>query len=698
MTGRIHAQHLERRAYVYVRQSTAKQVFENTESTARQYALAERARALGWSNDAIEIIDEDLGRSGSTTENRSGFSCLTQAIASGKAGAIFALEVSRLARCSQDWQRLLALCAVARVVVVDEQAIYDPQNGDDKLLLDFKGTMSEAELHWLSLRLRGAMNSRAKRGELRFTPPTGFVWGGHGFEKDPDLAVQSAIGMLFDRFTIEPSAGSVVRWAREAKYRIPTQHSFADGTNELTWSELSASRLREILKNPIYAGVYAYGRRIETKVIVDGEILTTRQSKDPEDWIAFIQDAHEGYITWGDYLKNQERMRENAARHSGKGAPREGRALLTGVLLCGRCGRSMAVTYPGGNRFTYRCAGESSRGAKVCWTVSGSVIDAAVEELLLRMIAPSELELTLAVEQEVESQSAALDEQWKLRLEKAEYEARRAERRYKAVDPDNRVVARSLEGDWETCLRELEVVRHQYQDARRQRRVQLTNEDRERVRELARDLPSVWRAPTTKPADRKAMLRIAIEAITIRPIDVPERKTHIQVQWSSGAVDELTVLRTRFRKTSKEAVERIRELATLGMKDRTVAEQLNEEKLVTGQRTSWSAGAVKKVRLNQTSIRKGPNREARQPLPDRHPDGRYSIRGAMKRFGVHSTKVRRWITRGMVEATRENFEWCNGAWWLSIDEETAKHLEEDALKRRRMTKQSNNNAGVPGRR
>ncbi len=698
MTGKIHAQHLERRAYVYVRQSTAKQVIENTESTARQYALADRARALGWSKDAIEIVDEDLGRSGSTTADRSGFSCLTQAIANGEAGAIFALEVSRLARSSQDWQRLLALCAVARVVVVDEQAIYDPQNGDDKLLLDFKGTMSEAELHWLSLRLRGAMNSLAKRGELPMKPATGYIWGGHGFEKDPDLAVQSAIAMIFDRFAIEPSVGRVVRWARETNFRIPTRHSYADGTNELKWSQLYTSRLKDILNNPIYAGAYTHGRRRETKVIIDGEIRTVRQSKSQDEWTAFIRDAHEGYITWEDYLKNQDRLRENAARRPNKGAPREGRALLTGILVCGRCGRSMTIMYhgAGGGCFTYVCAGENSRGAKACWTVRGAAIDAAVEDLFLRMIIPSELELTLAVEQEVESQSGALNEQWRLRLEKAEYEARRAERRYKAVDPDNRVVARTLEGEWEACLQELEVVRHQYEDARRERRVQLTDKDRERVRELARDLPSVWHAPTTKPADRKAMLRIVIEAIAIRPIDVPERKTHIHVQWSSGAVDELIIPRMRHRNTPKEAIERICELSVMGIRDADIAVKLNEEQLLTGQLRPWNAPAVKRVRLAHTTIRKVPHGAGRRPLPDRYPDGRYSIRGVMKRFGVNEDKARRWIRRGMIEVEHKDFESCYGACWLTIDEATAVRLEEDAPKRRRKPKQ--NNAGIPGRR
>lgn len=697
MHGKIQARHLERKAYVYVRQSTAKQVFENTESTARQYGLAERAFALGWTRESIEVIDADLGHSAKSTQDRRGFAHLTEAVARGEAGAILALEVSRWARSSQDWQRLLALCAVAEVLVIDEQAIYDPKSSDDRLLLDFKGTMSEAELHWLTLRLRGAQNSLAKRGELGFAAPTGYTWGGHGFEKDPDRAVQSAIGLLFERFQVEPTVGSLVRWARKTGFQIPTRRWFRDGTSDLTWRPLYRSRVNAILTSPIYAGAYVYGRRSETKVIVEGEIVTTRRTQAPEQWTAFIQDAHEGYIRWETYLSNRKRLRENAARRPNQGAPREGRALLTGVLLCGRCGQRMKVAYVGvaGKYWTYVCSGETDHGGKACWTVSGAAIDAAVEDLLLSQIIPSELELSLALEQEVVSQASALSEQWKLRLEKVEYEARRAERRYKAVDPDNRVVARTLEADWESCLREREVVRGQYESAKQQRRVHLTPDDRARVRELARDLPAVWHAPTTQSADRKAMLRLAIDVITIAPIEVPERRTRIQVQWKSGAVDELTALRNRSSRTSREAIGRIEELAASGMLDAAVAKQLNEEKFVTGALRSWTAYRVKKVRLGYTSVRRGPNREVRKPLPDRHPDGRYSVTGAMKRFDVTDDKVRRWIKRGLVEAVREDFDWCYGAWWLTIDDETAKQLEEDAKKRRR-TKSTTEQSTTPG--
>jgi DNA invertase Pin-like site-specific DNA recombinase len=695
MRDKIQGVHLNRRAYVYVRQSTATQVFANTESTARQYALVERARALGWPEDAVDVIDEDLGRSGTSADDRNGFRRLAEAVAHGKAGAIFTLEVSRLARSSQDWQRLLALCGVAQVVVCDEHAIYDPREADDKLLLDFKGTMSEAELHWLRLRLNGAQRRKAQRGEMRFLAPTGYVWNGQRFEMDPDLAVRQAMGIIFDRFAAEPTANAVVRWAHREGFRVPTRHSFADGTSTLTWKPLGISRLKEILKSPIYAGAYAYGRRSEKKILVDGEIRTARQSQARHEWIALIEGAHEGYITWETYLSNLDKLADNAARRPSRGAPREGRALLSGLLICGRCGRRMRTIYPGktGDLWTYKCSGEHDSGGRVCWMVSGQPIDRAVEDLLLRMIIPGELELSLAVEREVDAQAASLEAQWQLRLEQAEYEARRAERRYKAVDPDNRVVARTLESEWEGRLQELAEIRRRIENAKREHRVQLTNEDRRRIRALARDLPAVWRAATTTPADRKAMLRLVIEAVAIRPIDVPQRLTQIRVQWKTGAVDELTADRpgpADHNRTSIAAIQRTRELATLRLVDRVIAEKLNAEGMKSGSGRPWTANSVKHVRLEHRIARSTVVPRCRSRLPDRHPDGRYSMRGAMKRFGVSHRQILRWVECGMLQAVREDFEDHQSVWWVTIDADAAERIEQ-----RKTTKRRSQDAEIP---
>ncbi len=687
MTGKIEALHLLRRACLYVRQSSMTQVLENTESTARQYALVERACALGWARDKVEVIDEDLGKSGATSTGRSGFARLAESVARGEVGAVLAIEVSRLARCSLDWQRLLALCAVARVVVIDEHAVYDPRSCDDKMLLDFKGTMSEAELHWLALRMTGARRSKASRGELRFGTATGYVWADHGVELDLDETVRHAIRMVFDRFAIEPSAGAVVRWAHDSGFRVPTRRSFADGTTEVVWKPLALSRLNDILHNPIYAGAYVYGRRQEQTVLVAGEIKSVRHLNRPDQWPVRIEGAHQGYITWQAYLDNIHKLRENAPQAGLGGAAREGPALLCGLLLCGRCGRRMRTIYWGkhDDRWSYSCMGEKDKGERMCWSLTGSAIDAAVEALFLRTMAPAELDVCLAVEQRVQAQAASLNQQWQLHLEKAEYEARRAERRYKAVDPDNRVVARTLEHEWETRLRELAEVKRRYELAQAEHRVTLSDNDREQILALARDLPAVWRAPTTTPADRKAMLRLAIEAVAVSPIDDPTRQTRIRVQWQSGTVSELTVDRPGrgdLRRPTPHTVTRIRELAVQGLRDEDIAERLLREGVPTATGGVWTEAAVKWMRRKYDIPRITPDLPRRALLPDRQPDGRYSIQGAARRFGVSEIVVRRWIQCGLVTAAREDFAQHRGVWWLSIDEHTTMQIENEAARSR----------------
>src|SRR5262245_26535003 len=503
MKGQIEAAQLTRRAFVYVRQSSMAQVLHHQESTRMQYDLTQRALALGWVPEAIEVIDEDQARSGTTTDGRTGFARLASAVAHGEAGGVFAIDVSRMARASEDWRRLLGLWGVAGVAVVDAQRIYDPNDQDDKLLLELKGTMSEAEIHWLRLRLQGARQHKARRGALRLPAPTGYQWGERGFELDPDEAVQGAVRVIFERYAVEPSAWAVVRWARQTGFQMPTRRRSAEGDSAVQWTPLRILRLHGMLKNPVYAGVYAYGRRRERKVLVDGQIRRVRpDTRDPERWGVKIEGAHPGYITWERYGQNQEKLRQNMTRmgNPSRGAPREGPALLSGLLICGRCGHRMGPRYGRGARarfWTYGCHGDRDQGQKGCWTVPGAKIDAAVEKLFLETMVPSELELALAVEHEVASQAEDLAQQWRARREQASYEARRAEKRYKAVDPDNRVVARNLEREWESKLRELEEVERQYAEARRTKPVDLSDADRARVRALARDLPAVWRSPLT---------------------------------------------------------------------------------------------------------------------------------------------------------------------------------------------------------
>jgi len=687
MRDRVLPTHLRRQAYVYVRQSTTRQVHGNAESRQRQYALADRAVSLGWSEDAVTVIDEDQGKSGSMTEGRHGFARLAHDVAHGQVGAVLAIEASRLSRSSEDWQRLLSLCAVAQVLVIDEQTIYDPSDHDDKLLLNLKGAMSEQELHWLSLRLAGGRLNKARRGESYIHPPTGYVWGGRGLELDPDEAVRRAVDVVFERFAVEPSVRAVTVWAHRTGFRMPRR---TPGSGEVVWGQLGGTRLNGMLHNPMYGGVYVFGRRRTKRVLVDGQIRQVRQRLDnPADWPVRLDNAHPAYISWETFVKNQDKIKQNrfAPREAAPGAPREGPALLGGLLLCGRCGRRMGPHYDGhpstssGPRWFYTCYGASSGGQKLCWSVPGVDLDRAVEGLFLETMVPDEIELGLAVELEVQRHAGSLEAAWKSRIEQAGYEARLAERRYKAIDPDNRVVARTLESDWEMRLRELESVEKEYAEARRVRHVELTEADRRRIRSLSRDLPAVWRSRTTSNADRQAMLRVVIEAISAEPIEVPARLTRLRVQWKSGNVSEVNVERPgrgdRYRHGA-QSIERLRDLVGAGHHDDEVAEQLNREGLRTGTGLEWNGERVLATRRTYRIPRVAKDRQRMPPLPVQDPQGRYSVPGAASLLGVGRGVIYRWIQKGLLKADRADHGTHRDVYWIHLDDATMVELRKRA--------------------
>lgn len=671
MRSKLTEAHLERRAYVYVRQSTAMQIHEHAESTKRQYALAGRAESLGWSRDEIEVIDEDQGKSGVSADGRGGFARLAASVGRGEVGAVLAVEVSRLARSSMDWQRLLQLCAVTGVVVIDEQGIYDPGDRDDRLLLDLKGTMSEAELHWLRLRLVGGRLNKARRGELQLTPPIGYVWQEGRFALDPNEAVQHAVRIVFERFAIEPSSWAVARWAQRTGVKFPTRRGPVDGSGDLEWRALTMARICALLHNPIYAGAYTYGKSAKRQVVVDGQIRTRTRRLATDQWAVRIVDAHPGYIDWETYVTNQERLRNNQPRMHGAfdGAPKNGPALLAGIVLCGRCGRRMRVDYSTHERTSWRyvCFGKHDAGYEICWSVMGDIIDREVETVLLSVVVPDEIDLTIAVERETEAQATSLQAQWQSRLDQARYEVRRAERRYKAVDPDHRVVARTLEREWEAKLQDLDEVERQFREAQTERYVELTATDRVALRSIARDLRAVWRADTTTPADRKAMLRLVVQMISLEPIDLPRRGTRVRIQWMSGAVDEHIVDRP-VNGTPRKLATRIQELLSSdeGLDNRQIAERLNDEGALTAKRMRWTEAAVQHVR-NTYGLRR-PRRLHRSALPDCHPDtGQYSIPGAARWLGVTTKVLRGWVARGVIPAHQAHHRGYR-AWWLRIDD------------------------------
>jgi DNA invertase Pin-like site-specific DNA recombinase len=640
----------DRRAVVYLRQSTIKQVHEHGESTRRQYGLKERAIALGWPTDNVDVIDEDLGQSGTSVEGREGFQRLAEAVAQGRVGAIFALEVSRLARSSADWHHLLDLCRLTDVQIIDEQAVYTPGDYNDRLLLGLKGTMSEAEQYWMRLRLDGGRLSKARRGEYRFTPPAGYIWDREisGFRLDPDEEVQRSIGLVFKRFRLEGSAYGVMRYLARQGVKMPARDLIS---RELKWGPARYTLVLGVLHNPIYAGAYVYGRYESRTVLVDGQIQRARVRKlAMSDWKVCLKDQHPAYISWEEFMSNQQKLEENSSSSQSverRGAVRQGAALLQGLALCGRCGRRMSVRYAPRGKVVYQCISNDVQKS-LCWTVTGNSIDQAVSQLFLETVTPPEVELSMAVTLEAERQSEEVSRQWRLRLERAHYEAQLTERRYKAVDPDNRVVARTLECDWEEKLRDLEALKEEYASVCRKEKVVLTESDRTKILSLAKDLKRVWNAKSTTSSERKNLLRMLVQEVTLVPVEIPKRATLIRILWKTKAVSEITIERPSkltAQSTSKEALVLLRSLFEKQLSDEAIAVKLNDRGMRTGRDQPWDAASVQRIRGTYGWRRSSPR--ARH-VPNQRADGLYSVHGIAAELNVTPGVVQYWARKGLL--------------------------------------------------
>jgi DNA invertase Pin-like site-specific DNA recombinase len=458
LASKVTTEHLERTAYLYVRQSTLRQVLENTESTERQYALRQRALALGWSAERIVVIDQDQGQSGASAADREGFQRLVAEVGMGRAGIVLGLEVSRLARNNADWHRLLEICGMSRTLILDEDGLYDPGDFNDRLLLGLKGTMSEAELHFIRARLRGGQLSKARRGELQMALPVGLVYDPAGkVALDPDSGVQHALGYLFATFQRTGSARAVVQTFTREGVLFPVRVRTGERKGELAWTPLRHWRVLRTLHNPRYAGAFVYGRRRARKR-PDGKI--TNETLPREQWTTLIPEAHPGYLTWEQFEINQRLLATNAQAHGpdrAAGPAREGPALLQGLAICGRCGKRMTVQYHQ-RRGTlipdYKCVGESIQaGTPQCLVVPGQSIDDTIGQLLLDTVTPLALEVALTVQSELEARADQTDELRKSHVQRAHQRAELARRRYLQVDPENRLVADTLEADWNDALR-----------------------------------------------------------------------------------------------------------------------------------------------------------------------------------------------------------------------------------------------------
>ena len=539
MHHKIATTHLQRQAYLYVRQSTLRQVLENSESTKRQYALRERAVALGWPMDRIVVIDSDLGQSGADSDRR-GFQKLVAAVGMGEVGVVLGLEVSRLARSSSDWHRLLEISALTDTLILDEDGLYNPGHFNDRLLLGLKGTMSEAELHVLRARLIGGQRAKASRGELEMKLPIGLVNDANGkVVLDPDLQAQAAVRTFFETFRRTGSATSTVRAFREQGLLFPRRVSSGPHQGELVWGPLLHWRALRALKNPRYTGAFVYGRS-QARRGPDGKEVRTLLPR--EQWHTLIRDAHPGYITWDQFEDNLHRLHENGQAYGADrrhGPPREGPALLQGLAVCGRCGGRMTVRYYVSHHEVlpeYICQRDGIEHARpICQRIIGGALDRAVGDLLVESVSPLALEVALAVQDELEARAHEVDRLRRQQVERARYEAELAQRRYLRVDPDNRLVADSLEAEWNAKLRAQATAQEDYERQLASDDGALNANQRRQVMTLVTDFPRLWRDPATPQRERKRMVRLLLEDVTLLRAD----EVVAQVRFRGGATHTL---------------------------------------------------------------------------------------------------------------------------------------------------------------
>ncbi|MCP3998285.1 MAG: recombinase family protein [bacterium] len=647
--SKVTARHLKRDAYLYVRQSTVRQVFENTESTKRQYALRRRAVALGWHAGQVIVIDSDLGQSGASCARREGFKRLVAEVGMGHAGIVLGLEVSRLARNSTDWHRLLEICAVTDTLILDEDGIYDPAHFNDRLLLGLKGTMSEAELHIMRARLRGGLINKARRGELRCILPVGLVYDTEGqVILDPDRQVQDAVRLLFQTFQRTGVARQVVRHFREEKLLFPRRMHCGPHKGEIIWRELLLKQTVSVLHNPRYAGAYVFGRH-RFRTLPDGR--SRREILPRDEWIAFIKDAHPGYITWDEHEWIEQRLRSSAKAYGAEGRhgpPREGPALLQGRAICGVCGLRMAVRYHRRGEDLvpdYQCVIKTIQtGDSPCQVIPGASVDAAIGKLLVESMTPMALEVALAVWQEIQDRQEEADRLRLQQVERAQYEADLARRRYMQVDPSNRLVADSLEAAWNDKLRALTESREHYDQQKRADEATGKSIDRQRVLSLVKDFPAIWNDPQTPQRERKRMVGLLIENVTL----VKRDEINAHVRFRGGATTTLTLPLPlnawQGRMTSPHVVAQVDELLQQHT-DAEVARLLNERGAETGAGAPFSPAAVKWVRCSH----------GLQSLKQRlMAAGWLTTTEYAVKSGVHYGTVKVWLRDGLLTGRASN--------------------------------------------
>jgi DNA invertase Pin-like site-specific DNA recombinase/predicted DNA-binding transcriptional regulator AlpA len=673
---KIGASHLSRAAYVYLRQSSPAQVEHNRESTQRQYALVSKASTLGWPTQQVVVIDEDLGLSGAGVVERSGFARLTAEVALGHVGIVLGLEVSRLARNNADWYRLLDLCGLTDTLIGDADGVYHPAMFNDRLLLGLKGTMSEAELHVLRARLNGGICNKAARGELRRGLPVGFLWGEEDGEVrfHPDEAVCTAIRTVFARFSELGSVRRVWLWLRSEGLSFPLQTRFG---GSIRWVDPSYVAIYHVLTNPVYAGAYAYGKSRHEVTLDRCGTRKKRVRKLPQSqWSVLIPHHHQGFIDWSTYEANRARISANThprPHQSGCGAVREGTALLQGLAVCGHCGRKLRTHYTGRTASPgYHCAGKTIANGRgiYCLNVGAMQIDDAVAQAVLVALAPLGIEAALAAAERIEADHDAALAQWRLAVERANYEVQRAERRYRAIDPDNRLVARGLEAEWEKSLRELETAKAELARREQQRPRTLSADERSRLLALGADLRKVWQAPTTAARDKKELLRTLLEEIIIA-VNKDEHRSHLTLRWRGGALAEIDLDLPRRRtapvRTNEDTVALVRRLA-VHYPDAVIAGILNRQQRTTAYGHRFTANHVGNLRRHWNIARYEP--------PATPPEGEaLTIKQAAATLGVATSTIHRWLNDGIIAGEQLT---PGAPWQIRLTDDLRARIAEEA--------------------
>jgi DNA invertase Pin-like site-specific DNA recombinase len=647
--AKVTGAHLARTAYLYVRQSTLRQVLTNTESGARQYALRQKAIALGWPAERIVTIDTDQGQSGASAADREGFQRLVAEVGMGRAGIVLGLEVSRLARNNADWHRLLEICAMSGTLICDEDGLYDPTDFNDRLLLGLKGTMSEAELHFIRARLIGGQLSKARRGELRMGLPVGLVYDPAGkVVLDPDTGVQQAIRHVFTLFSRTGSARATVQQFNADGLLFPVRVRTGVRKGELAWMPLQHWRVLRTLHNPRYAGAFAYGRRRE-RIGANGK--KTLNTLPREQWIALFPDAHPGYISWDQYETNQKLLLGNATAHGedrAAGPAREGTALLQGLAICGRCGRRMTVRYHtrrGVEVPDYQCMNRCIQdGGRRCQNVPGGVVDEAVATLLLDTLTPHALEVALTVQAELDTRAAEADALRRQHVERAHHRADLARRRYLAVDPGNRLVADSLEADWNDALRALQTAQDDYERASAAARTALTDQIKDKIRSLATDFPALWSNPNTPQRDRKRMVRLLVDDVTLHKTD----RIHLHVRFRGGQTTSLPVAippkAWQARQTHPDTLATLDKLLDTHT-DAETAAALNAANHRSGEGKPFTGRIVLEARRSNNL----PSHAERL-----HAKGLLTKTEIAAQLGVHPSTIKAWTKAGILHSHKAN--------------------------------------------